>query len=146
MSSLLKRPAARLARALTAPADFLDPQHALPRPEHVIGRLCRCCTARRPPSATIVIVRAPAHLHLCPRHERRIRSTHDIPLVSLPEVRQAQHRLDLLARRQDRGIQQALDLAWKIIDEWPASGLPLGLGREQIRRLDRKVIARANVV
>ncbi|MFE7332070.1 hypothetical protein ACFU8W_45820 [Streptomyces sp. NPDC057565] len=101
--------------------------------------------ARRRPSATIVIVRAPAHLHLCPRHERWIRPTHDIPLVSLPEVLQAQHRLDLLTRRQDRGIQQALDLAWKIIDEWPASGLPLDLGREWGRRLDRKVIVRANV-
>ncbi|WP_316528889.1 TniQ family protein [Kitasatospora brasiliensis] len=136
LSALVNRPAARLARALPALADFLDPQPASPRPEHVIGRLCRCCTARRSPSATIVIVRAPAHRHLCPRHERWTRSTHDIPLSSLPEVLQAQRRLDLLARRHDRGMQQALDLAWKIIDEWSAGGMPLDLGREWTRRLD----------
>ncbi|MEU6239139.1 TniQ family protein [Kitasatospora sp. NPDC047058] len=137
LSALVNRPAARLARALPALADFLDPQHALPRPEHVIGRLCRCCTARRSPPATTVIVRAPAHRHLCPRHERWTRSTHDIPLTNLPEVLQAQRRLDLLARRHGRGMQQALELAWKIIDEWSAGGMPLDLGREWTRRLDR---------
>ncbi|CAM5272223.1 hypothetical protein KAURM247S_04287 [Kitasatospora aureofaciens] len=137
LSALLNRPAARLARALPELADFLDPQHALPRSEYVIGRLCRCCTARRNPSATIVIVRAPAPRHLCPRHKRWTRSTHDIPLTSLPEVLQAQHHLDLLARRQDRRMQKALDLAWKIVDEWSASGMPLDLGREWTRRLDR---------
>ncbi|MFC9398567.1 hypothetical protein ACFTWS_36245 [Streptomyces sp. NPDC057027] len=59
-----------------------------------------------------------------------------LPLTSLPEILQAQHRLDLLARRQDLGMQQALDLAWKIIAEWSA-GMPLDLGRERIRRVDR---------
>ncbi|MGW5776504.1 hypothetical protein [Streptomyces sp. NPDC003863] len=60
-----------------------------------------------------------------------------LPPTSPPEVLQAQHRLGLLARRQDLGMQQALDLAWKIIDEWSAGGMPLDLGREWIRRLDR---------
>lgn len=137
LAVLAGRPAARLARALPALADFLAPHGPKIRPERVIGRPCHCCTARRGPSASMVIILAPAYQHLCPRHQRWTRSTHDIPLTHLPEVLQAQHHLDRLAHRHDHRIQHALDLARKIIDEWSAGGMPLDLGREWTRRLDR---------
>ncbi|MEU8836839.1 MULTISPECIES: hypothetical protein [Streptomyces] len=64
------------------------------------------------------------------------RSIHDIPLVSLPEVIQAQRRLDQLARRH-RQIRHALDLARRVVEDWSASGMPIDLGNEWTDRLDR---------
>ncbi|MEX3099403.1 MULTISPECIES: hypothetical protein [unclassified Streptomyces] len=74
----------------------------------------------------MVIILSPAHVHLCLRHQLWTRSTHDISLVSLPEVIGAQHRLGHLARRYRR-IRQALDLARKIVEDWSATGMPTAL-------------------
>ncbi|MFD8385815.1 TniQ family protein [Streptomyces sp. NPDC059679] len=136
LATLSGRPPARLARALPALADFLNPNGPDLRPDRLIGRPCGCCTARRSPTASVVITLSPAHQHLCPRHQLWTRSTHDIPLTHLPEVIQAQHRLDQIARRQ-RQVRQALDLARTIIEEWSASGMPIDLGKEWTDRLDR---------
>jgi hypothetical protein len=136
LATLAGRPAAELARALPALADFLNPNGPDPRADRVIGRLCRCCTAQRSPTASLVILLTPAHQHLCPRHQRWTRSTRDIPLTNLPEVIQAQLRLDRLARHH-RHLGQALTLARKIVEEWSASGMPIDLGNEWTNRLDR---------
>ncbi|MEV8548132.1 TniQ family protein [Streptomyces sp. NPDC051572] len=136
LATLSGRPPARLARALPALADFLDPTGPGSRPNRLIGRPCHCCTARRSPTASVVITLLPAHQYLCPRHQLWTRSTHDIPLSHLPEVIQAQRRLDQIARRH-RQIGQALDLARKIVEEWSASGMPIDLGKEWTDRLDR---------
>ncbi|MFI2437358.1 hypothetical protein [Streptomyces sp. NPDC018693] len=84
----------------------------------------------------MAITLSPAHLHLCSRHQLWTRSTHDIPLGVLPEVIEAQRRLDQLARRH-RQIRQALDMARKIVEDWSASGMPIDLGKEWTDRLDR---------
>lgn len=136
LATLTRRPVVELARALPALADFLSPNGPDFRTDRVIGRLCRCCTARRSPTASLVILLMPAHQHLCPRHQRWTRSIHDIPLTNLPEVIQAQRRLDQLARHH-RQIGRALTLAQKIVDEWSSSGMPIDLGNEWTHRLDR---------
>ncbi|MFF7770393.1 hypothetical protein ACFZC7_28295 [Streptomyces massasporeus] len=87
-------------------------------------------------AASVVVTLSPAHLHLCPRHQFWTRSTHDIPLAPLPEVIEAQRRLDQLARHH-RQIRQALELARKIVEDWSASGMPIDLGKEWTDRRDR---------
>ncbi|MET8330307.1 TniQ family protein [Streptomyces sp. NPDC005181] len=136
LAILSGRPTPQLAWALPALADFLSPRRPEQRTERLISRPCRCCTARRSPAASVVITLSPAHVHLCQRHQLWTRSTHDIPLVSLPEVIEAQRRLDHLVRRH-RQIRQALDLARKIVEDWSASGMPIDLGKEWTDRLDR---------
>ncbi|CAM5513462.1 MULTISPECIES: hypothetical protein [Streptomyces] len=136
LATLAERPVTVLARALPALADFLNPDGPQPRPHRVIGRPCRCCTARRSSTASLVILVLPAHQHLCWRHQRWTRSTHDIPLTHLPEVIPAQRRLDQLARRY-RHLGQALNLARKIVEEWSFSGMPIDLASEWTDRLDR---------
>ncbi|MGV4926395.1 TniQ family protein [Streptomyces sp. BHT-5-2] len=136
LATLSGRPAARLARALPALADFLNPDASGSHSDRVIGRPCRCCTASRSPSASVVITLSPAHQHVCLRHRLWTRSTHDIPLAHLPEVLHAQRRLDRFARRH-RKMRQALDVGCKIVDEWSASGMPIDLRREWTDRLDR---------
>ncbi|MFE9197493.1 TniQ family protein [Streptomyces albidoflavus] len=136
LAALAGRPTDKLARALPALADFLSPNRPGPRTDRLLGRPCHCCTARRSPAASVVITLSPAHQHLCLRHRLWTRSTQDIPLTRLPEVLQAQRRLDHLARRH-RKIRQALDLARKIVGEWSASGMPIDLGKEWTDRLDR---------
>ncbi|MFE5938592.1 hypothetical protein ACFQ69_24860 [Streptomyces sp. NPDC056470] len=84
----------------------------------------------------MVITTSPAHVHLCPRHLLWTRSTHDIPLVALPEVIEAQCRLDQLARRH-RQTRRALDMARKIVEDWSASGMPIDFGKEWPDRLGR---------
>jgi hypothetical protein len=56
--------------------------------------------------------------------------------MNLPEVIQAQCRLDQLARHH-RQLGQALTLARKIVQEWSSSGMPIDLGNEWTHRLDR---------
>ncbi len=136
LATLAGRPAAELARALPALADFLNLSGPDSRADRVIGRLCQYCTARRSPTASLVILLMPTHQHLCPRHQRWTRSTRDIPLTNLPEVIQAQRRLDQLARHH-RYLGQALTLARKIVEEWSAFGMPIDLGNEWTHRLDR---------
>lgn len=136
LATLSGRPTSQLARALPELADFLSPHGPGRRTEQLISRPCRCCTARRSLTASVVITLSPAHVHLCLRHQLWTRSTHDIPLVSLPEVIEAQCRLDQLARRH-RKVRQALDLARRIVEDWSASGMPIDLGKEWTDRLDR---------
>jgi len=136
LATLSGRPTPHLARALPALAEFLSPHGPGQRTERLISRPCRCCTARRSPTASVVITLSPAHVHLCPRHQLWTRSTHDIPLAALPEVIKAQRRLDQLARRH-RQTRRALDLARKIVEDWSASGMPIDLGKEWTDRLDR---------
>ncbi|MGW0828256.1 hypothetical protein [Streptomyces sp. NPDC002845] len=83
-----------------------------------------------------MILVLPPHQHLCWRHQRWTRSTHDIPFTHPPVVIPAQRRLDQLARRH-RQLGQALDLARKIVEEWSSSGMPIDLGSEWTNRLDR---------
>jgi hypothetical protein len=68
LAALSGRPSSQLARALPALADFLSPHGPGQRTEHLVSRHCRCCTARRSPTASVVITLSPAHSHLCPRH------------------------------------------------------------------------------
>ncbi|MFD9791418.1 hypothetical protein ACFWXK_10750 [Streptomyces sp. NPDC059070] len=136
LAVLSGRPMPQFARALPALADFLSPRGPGQRTERLISRPCRCCTASRSPTASVAITLAPAHVHLCPRHQLWTRSTHDIPLGVLPEVIKAQRRLDQFARRH-RKVRQALDLARKIVEDWSASGMPIDLGKMWADRLDR---------
>ncbi|MEW2630840.1 hypothetical protein AB0903_04085 [Streptomyces sp. NPDC048389] len=136
LATLSGRPTPQLARALPALADFLSPHGPGPRTEQLPGRPCHCCTARRSPTASLAITLTPAHVHLCPRHQLWTRSTHDVPLTRLPEVVQAQRRLDRLARRH-RQMRAALDLARRIVEDWSHSGMPIDLGKEWTDRLDR---------
>jgi hypothetical protein len=122
LASLAGRPLDRLAKALPGLASFLDPSS--PRPSTVIGRPCRCCTARRG-ATTLVITYIPAHQHLCRRHQRWTRAPHDIPLTSLPDVVAAQRRLARLARRHDAQVLTgALDLAQAIVCDWSTTQQP----------------------
>lgn len=136
LATLTGRLPGDLARALPALADFLNPSGPQPRPDRLIGRACRCCTARHSPAASLVVLVLSAHQHVCWRHQRWTRSTHDIPLTHLPEVIQAQRRLDRLARRH-RHLGQALNLARKIVEDWSSSGMPIDLDSEWTNRLDR---------
>ncbi|MGC5360296.1 hypothetical protein ACPXCE_01225 [Streptomyces sp. DT24] len=136
LATLSGRPTPQLARALPALADFLNPGGPGPPAEHLISRPCHCCTARRSPTASLVITLSPAHVHLCQRHQLWTRSARDVPLGALPEVVEAQRRLDQLARRH-RQIGRALDLARKIVEDWSASGMPIDLGKEWTDRLAR---------
>ncbi|MDJ0347538.1 TniQ family protein [Streptomyces sp. H10-C2] len=136
LATLSGRPTPHLARALPALAELLSPHRPGQRTERMISRPCRCCIARRSPTASVVITLSPVHVHLCPRHQLWTRSTHDIPLVALPEVVEGQRRLDQLARRH-RQTGRALDLARKIVEDWSASGMPIDLGTEWTDRLDR---------
>ncbi|MGV4930245.1 TniQ family protein [Streptomyces sp. BHT-5-2] len=136
LATLSGRSTPQLARALPALADFLNPGGPRPQAGRMISRPCHCCTARRSPTASLVITLSPAHVHLCRRHQLWTRSTHDIPLGTLPEVVEAQRRLDQLSRRHGQ-IGRALDLARKIVEDWSASGMPIDLGKEWIDRLER---------
>ncbi|MFF4316906.1 hypothetical protein [Streptomyces sp. NPDC001507] len=84
----------------------------------------------------MVITLSPAHVHLCQRHQLWTRSARDVPLGTLPEVVEAQRRLDQLARRH-RQTGRALDLARKVVEDWSASGMPIDLGKEWTDRLER---------
>ena len=116
LATLTGRPLDRLAKALPGLASFLD--QSAPRQATIIGRPCRCCTARRG-ATTLVITYVPAHQHLCRHHQRWTRAPHDIPLTNLPDTVAAQRRLDRLARRHDTPtLTRALDLARAIVRDW----------------------------
>ncbi|MGP4088504.1 TniQ family protein [Streptomyces sp. KR55] len=135
LAALTGRPPERLAKALPALADFLKLAPGS-RPTHVIGRRCRSCMARRSPDTPLVITLNPVHRYACSRHRTWTRSTHDLPLMRLPEVLPAQRRLDRLARRYPPlSMTKALETARKVVDEWARQGIPINVGDEWTRRL-----------
>ncbi|MFC5188132.1 TniQ family protein [Actinomadura harenae] len=136
LAALTGRRVEKLARALPALASFL----AVPcdHPTQLIGRACRCCSARRRAGTASVFTYIPIHQHLCIRHQRWTRATIDIPLAKLPAVLQAQHRLTRLAHRhRSDEIKDAFCSAQKILRGWTTTQLPIDLTPDWNSRLER---------
>lgn len=144
LATLAGRPPEHLARALPALADFLTA--APPRPTPTVGRSCLCCAARRGASTALVIVHIAVHHHICLRHQRWTRASHDIPIDDSTAVVAAQHGLERLSRRHDaRHLHRSLLLARTIAQDWATSDGPEQLQKrwhDRILRLQARTASR----
>lgn len=136
LAVLVGRPIERLARALPALANFLTVPSD--RPAELIGRVCRCCSARRGAGTASVFAYIPIHQHLCVRHQRWTRAVVDLPLAELPAVIQTQRYLTRLAHRHSSDeIKVAFRSAQKILRGWTTTQLPIDLTPDWSSRLER---------